>query len=433
MRAWLGVAFPLVLASVMLPGMASAQQLGPRTSIVSDEFRDRLSERGRNESVRQRGRPEYDPAGVRLGGFTAFPVIDLEVYSTDNLLRSESDELAALGLNTRLGSTIRSNWSVHELSVVGSVGYNQNNELSSENITTIDLNGSGRLDISRGRNLQGQVRFSRGAEPRGSSGSVTDSKSPIEFDQYGATTGLLWEFSRLRLAARADTQTFDYKDGQSLSGRVIDQSERDRTQNTLTGRVEYAQSPSIAWYGEISANERAYDVSSTTARDSTGVSVLVGSSFDISGLTRGEIGIGYISQNYDKTIYEDQSGLGVRAAVEWFPSRRVTIAGTVSRTIDDSAIVNSGSIISTAYGVQADYELRRNIIVTGRAQLVNADYSGLNRKDKTTELSASAAYLLNRTAALSFFVTNSSLSSSGAQFGPKFAETRVGVRLTLRR
>jgi hypothetical protein len=430
MRACLSA---VALAALLAPDFASAQQLGPRTSIVSDDFRDRLDQRRRNESVRQRARPDYDPAGIKLGGFTALPVIEFEAFSTNNLLRSDNNEVSALGLNSRIGATLRSDWSVHSLGLSGSVTDQRNNELSSENVTTYDFQGSGRLDISRGRNLQGQIRYGRGAEPRGSSGAVTGSASPIEFDQFGGTGGIVWEFSRLRLAARADTQTFDYKNGRTVGGAVIDQSDRDRTQNTLVGRIEYAQSPAIAWYGEVSANQREYDVSSPTARDSSGVSVLVGSNFDITGLTRGEIGIGYISQNYDRAIYKDQSGIGVRAAVEWFPSRLVTLTGTLSRTIDDSALANSGSITSTAYGFQTDYEFRRNIIITGRAQLVQADYGGVDRTDNTTDISVSAAYLLNRTVAVSFFVSNASLSSSGRQSGPEYAETRIGARLTLRR
>jgi hypothetical protein len=96
-------------------------------------------------------------------------------------------------------------------------------------------------------------------------------------------------------------------------------------------------------------------------------------------------------------------------------------------------VLNSGGITTTAFGLQADYELRRNIIVTGRAQFVNGDYSGVDRSDDTTDLSLSVAYLLNRVAALSVFLNSSSLSSSGTSPGPDYDETRLGARLTLRK
>ncbi|MBL7599222.1 outer membrane beta-barrel protein, partial [Escherichia coli] len=81
-------------------------------------------------------------------------------------------------------------------------------------------------------------------------------------------------------------------------------------------------------------------------RDSSGYEALVGVNFEVGAVARGELAVGYISQEYDSAAFSNIDGFGARAQVQWFPTELTTFTVTGSRTIEDSGIVGSGGYLS---------------------------------------------------------------------------------------
>ncbi|MBZ4302578.1 outer membrane beta-barrel protein, partial [Streptococcus pneumoniae] len=63
---------------------------------------------------------------------------------------------------------------------------------------------------------------------------------------------------RLRLSADAAVLRYDYRDGLSDAGAVIEQDDRDRTVARLTGRADYALSPATALFVQVACDDRDY-------------------------------------------------------------------------------------------------------------------------------------------------------------------------------
>jgi hypothetical protein len=424
----------IALCGAFLPAAAWAQVMNPNPGIVDDGFRLKYEDRGNNTSVRERSRPNYDPAGIAIGAFTLRPTVEVEWGTTDNVFRTDTATESAETITIRPKFRLASNWSVHALEVYGGIAQTDVGGASSESRLEVEYGVSGRLDIQRGSLIQATARNFQGREQRGVIGSPFDTVKPIEYDETSGSLAGIWELSRVRLAATISTLELDFDDTLLRNGTIVDQDDRDRRQNSFTLRSDFAINPALALFAQVTWDDRDYRSVQAPfiSRDSKGSSSLVGANFDISNLARGEIGIGYVEQDYSAPVYGSTDGLGYRAAIEWFPRRNITVAASASQSVEDSAISGFGGNLTSAWGLQADYEWRPNIILTWKTLQTDVAYKSSNRSDSSDTTSFSAVYLLNRRTALSAALTSSSLSSSGLQSGPGFEDWRFWLRLVLR-
>ena len=73
-----GYRFGLFVAAAMLPGWAQAQSITTRSFDNAIPF---TYDRGRNIGVLERDRSDFEPIGIAVGGFTAFPSITVSGLS----------------------------------------------------------------------------------------------------------------------------------------------------------------------------------------------------------------------------------------------------------------------------------------------------------------------------------------------------------------
>ncbi len=73
-----------------------------------------------------------------------------------------------------------------------------------------------------------------------------------------------------------------------------------------------------------------------------------------------------------------------------------TVRGLVSRTVEETTLLNASSRDRTLYSLGVDHELLRSVILSGRAQYRQDDFQGANRNDDYYTASIGATYALNR-------------------------------------
>ena len=140
------------------------------------------------------------------------------------------------------------------------------------------------------------------------------------------------------------------------------QSYRDRTLVTAIGRAEYAISPALSGFVLASANTRLFRnqgdappivlvggvTQPTLTRTSSGGDLQVGASFDIGGLARGEVAVGYSDQEYRSPQILNVSGVSGRGQIEYFPTSLITLTFTGERSIEDSTLIASGGYFASS-------------------------------------------------------------------------------------
>lgn len=393
-------------------------------------------DRDRNISVLERPHPEYDAQGLPAGPFRLFPTIEVAVVSDDNIFVQATDETDDVIVRTDAELTARSQWSRHRLTLFGRVRRADYSDNGSENFTDYQVGGTGQIDVKRSTSIGFGADYGRFTEPRTSSNSPTGVAEPVQYDQAGLNLQMVHGFNRLRLLGRVDHVDLDYENGVNALGGLVFQDDRDRGITALTGRTEYAVSPDTAVFFEAVFNTRDYDLSPPTVitdRDSDGSELSIGANFDISRLLRGEVQVGYLSQDYDGADLEDFDNVTARGRVEWFPSDLLTVGFVAGRTIEDATGVGISGYLSTTVGITADYEVRRNLVLSAGVDFETADYGDIDREDDNWTAQVEATYKVNRTLAIKAGFEHLERNSSGLTSASDYGINRFQVAFVLQR
>lgn len=392
-------------------------------------------DRGRNQSVAERPRPEYDPAGVQVRAFFLRPELVSEVGFNDNVFAEENNEDSDIYLSLRPRLEGESTWSRHGARFAVGAERTFFNDTPKNDEFSPYAEGELRLDIGRDGAISLGGRTANDSEGRTSPDQPAAALSPVEYDLNEVVLGARYTFNRVRVSARALSRDLDYEDALTAAGVVLDQDDRDRTEREISVRGEYALSPSLALIAEAGANTREYDLNPPAVsvnRESNGRFYTVGANFDLTRLARGEVTVGYLEQEYKDATIGDIDGLAVNARLDWFPTDRTTVGFTASRTVAETGLTFAAGAEQTAVGVRVDHELRRNVILSGALSAGARDYQGIDREDDLRRGELSVRYLVNRRVELRAGYAMESQSSEGAARDRDFDVGSGFVALALR-
>lgn len=407
---------------------------GAGVAATGDASAQWLWDRDRNVSVTQRPRPEYDALGMRAGALILRPSLTLGVERNDNIFATATNEESDTIFVINPSITVDTTWSNHAFNAHADVRRNNYSSFDTESTTDYSFGAGGRIDIARGSSVFGSGSFSRGTEPRTSAGAAGFAAEPIRFDTTAFAIGAEHTFNRLRLRGGYDFAKSDYDSALLIGGGVASQDFRDQNTHRYTLRGDVAISPDTSVFVRYRYNERDFRLSPPAVavnRDSTGYTFDAGLEFDLGGLARGEIGVGYMKQEYDSPVFGTVDGFSVDGMIEWFPTQLTTLTFTARRGIEDSGIAASAGYIGTSLSAQADHELRRNVILTARVDYANDEYQGIDRDDRRWGASFQATYMANRNVGFSASYAHLNQSSSGTAAPRDFSTNRFMVSVVL--
>lgn len=419
------------MSAAAAPGFVAAQATSGALRSAQNARVD-LFARDRAIAVRQRTHEGYEARGVPAGAFTLYPRLQIEAEHNDNIYATAANESSDLITRLRPEVSLESGWSRHALSLYAQGSVDRHQDYKSEDYETWAVGFNGQIDASRAANITLGANIAEQVEPRTSPNSPATAVEPISYDMSQVFAAATHTRGRLRLSGRADVRAFDYEDGRNPAGGVIDQDSRDRTVRSLSGRVDYAVSPATAFFFQLTGNDREYDVASTAlvpARDSSGYEALAGVNFELGAVSRGEVAVGYIEQEFDNAAFTSVDGFGARVQIEWFPSELTTLTAAASRVVEDAAVAGSGGYLSTGLSLAVDHELLRNFILNGQIGYTRDEYAGIDREDERLNASVGGVYLLNRNLGLSLSANHLDQSSSGAGRGIDYKVNRLKVAL----
>jgi len=381
-----------------------------------------LFTRDRSVTVRDRPRPEYTAVPIPVGGFFLTPTIGASVEYNDNIYAAATGAASDEIFRVQPAVTLTSNWERNLLSIFARMSANEYVDHSTESTTTWATGANGRIDIQHDWGVALGASYEEDTEPRTSSGSPTDSKTPVQYYLGDINAETTKEFDRLRLTARADLQSYTYNNVYTDQNALIYELDRNELIETGAIKAEYAVQPGLSVFTTASYNARGFDnrLSTEPTRNSQGYEADVGASFDLTHLLRGEIYIGYLDQNYTSPAYKNVGGLSLRGNLYYFPTQLTTVTLSGSRTVVDSDVIGEGGYLSSNYVLQVDHELFRNIILTASASIGNDDYQGVDRVDNRLIGSFGATYLITRTWAFNLNYSHYNQVSAGVARGASF-------------
>ena len=299
----------------------------------------------------------------------------------------------------------------------------------------LELFGGVDLDrpVAPDTRFRARVEGGRYVQDRAASFELVNTRSPIKFERIVGAVGLTVTPGRFIVSPSVEIDRLAVHDNRLGDRPDIVFVARDRSYVRINPElvVGYAVSPITAVFAGVEANSRDYDLTRVPDRDSTGYAVYGGIRFRPTPLTRVDLALGYIQQNYVRPL-TSPSAPYIRAAFLYSPTRLTRVRADIRRDVSETGGLAVGGAVRTRAGVDVEHRLFRDIWVQGGAELRRFRFPTIDRTDVRVVLTAGVTRLVNR--AFDVFVRGEQLwSDSNASVGLdyNFSRTRVvgGLRL----
>ena len=343
----------------------------------------------------------YDPLGIRLGAFRAYPSVEVTGVVTDNVRQSASDRQADIGLRIAPELRLQSDWVRHSASL------NANSELifyaddTDFNEHSANVTGNVLLDVRRSTTWETTGTYGL-TQTSPASSEVPNSAAGRRTDHaFGLTSRLSHRMGRLvgRISAGARYLLFD--DVSLSGGGREDNSDRNYLEPSAELRLSYEHTPAIRPFAEIRYRPRIHDRTvdrSGLRRNSHGGTVAAGVEFDLSQIWRGEVALRYDVRTFDDATLDTVHSAGVDANVTWRPSQLTTVRWTASSELDESAASGISAVRSYTGAVAIDHALLQHVIIRATGGLAFNDRIGSRQDELTFDAGIGISYLLSRKA-----------------------------------
>lgn len=398
---------------------------------IPDDF-----DRGRNSSVMQRERPDYDRIGILAGSFKIYPQAILNAGYSDNLYYSKQDTEKAGFIELTPSLEVNSDWSRHGLKLRGSTQLQRYFSASRRNQTSWEFGALGTVELGNELRIFPEVQIEREFETPFS--GETTAENAVLSNYVRKYAGLRGEYSagQTKLTLAVNDTNYQFSDIVRPSGAVVDQSSRDRNILRGTAQLQYAFTPSVAAYAQLGYTDTTYDTDllvGVSNRDSDGYSAIVGFNFDLSSLMRGTIGAGYTRRDFRSSLYQNVDGFSLEGKLEYFPSELTTVTLAARRIIEDSNIGSTNAFFDNRASLRVDHELRRNLILSLGGEIARQDYVDSSATVDVYRLTGNSLLLSSNWLSFNLGVSYTGRSTNSATTGLGFNEFRGQLGVTLKR
>lgn len=415
-------------------GQAMAQASSSTTLIqpvISPDFR-----RDRNVSVLERTHPDFDPLGYRAGSFLVNPTLTVSPGFTSNVYTDNSNKKSDAFLITQPSLSLTSDWNVHRLRLVASGDIRRYAKATVRNQNGWSTSAIGRLDVSQDLVIDLSGEAGRRFESPYSEDVVANTTNVSSYLQAIVNARATYKMGRTRIVVSVERTSVEFNSVDFVDQPSRDQGFRDRKMNRVTGIADFALSPSLSLYAELVYDRNDYDhllANGNANRDSNGYSIIGGTNFDLAGLMRGSVGVGYSRRDYKSDLYPDAKGLSVEAEVEFFPSPITTVAITARKQIQDAALGLTGAYSDNRLGARIDHELLENLIISATADIAKRDYFEGPQYTNVRSFTTEARFQMTRGLSFSGNLRYGSSRPYGGNLGNAFDEFRAMLSVRIRR
>jgi hypothetical protein len=423
----------LIIAGVMAASDAEANQgyFGGRPSLDgSINMRASTTEQFdpiRGQSVAQRPRPDFDPTPIDVSSFQLFPSLTAGGYYDSNIYSTQTGEKDDVVWKMVPALAAVSNWGRHAVAFTGFADINRYTNNSTEDYDGGAAQLEGRYDVAPSTWLGAKGGYQRVTEPRGSPNVLGAAAEPTQYDLYNAGAEGYRGMGKLKAKVDYDWSLYDFDPVAVFPAGTASQNNRNRIYNSVSTEVSYEVSENLKPF--IRGGYDWRDYTSNFTRNSHGYNVDIGAFADFGGIVTGEAYAGYRARdmyNFADTAEIPDFG----GKVLWNVTELTSVEGEASRSIDETTVGGSSTIVSSGGSVTVTHELRRNIILEGNGSYTHYDYRLVPREDVLYGAGVGGRYYISRNlyADATFDYSKRETNQPGADYDRHVTYLRVGVQ-----
>ncbi|MGE7414791.1 outer membrane beta-barrel protein [Methylobacterium tarhaniae] len=340
----------------------------------------------------------YAPLGIRVGSLTLFPALQQSVGYDSNPDRSIYRR-GSLALRSQGELRVESDWSSHSLAGELRGGYFSYPDNRNANRPDGDGAMRLRLDVARDTKVDVEGRYAISTQRAGSPDLNVQVRDRPLVAAYGGTVGVTQAFNRLQVtvAGLVDRQTFE--NAQLTDGTVLRQDDRNANQFGLRLRTGYEIRPGFTPFVDTLLDTRVHDFAVDQfglRRDSDGITVRAGSSFEFSRLLTGEVSGGYLARRYADSRLRDITGPVIDGSVTWAATALTSVRLGASTGVIETIVPGASGILTRTAVAELTHDLRRNLRLTLTGTLISNDYQGTSIREQGYSAGVKLDYRLNR-------------------------------------
>ena len=351
--------------------------------------------------VKTRQQPGYESPGLRAGPWMFHPSLSGGVRYDNNVFASGSDKRGDLSATVKPSLEVNSLWERHGIDVQGSVASTSYRNYTQLDQTDANLRLRGRIDLWHDAAILTSFRTALLHEGVGSLTSPTNAAEPTPYTLNSAHVAYWQQSGRWAGSVGLCLVFFFFGLSRANNGSIINQDSRDGHIEPLHGRADSAMSGGLGLFTAVEANRRSLRGTPTQSLDSDGYRALAGINLQLGHLVTGELSAGYASQRFDDPSIGTIKGPTYRALVNWSVTRLLDVHVKAEQIVTQAAETVAGGIRADAIQVGADYELRRNMIISVGATYERDKFFGLPRNDDVFSTLTELTYKLNRYSTIS--------------------------------
>ncbi len=346
--------------------------------------------------VKTRQQPGYESVGIRAGPWMFSPSLTAGGRYSSNVFSSNSDKRGDLAAVIEPSLGISSLWERHSLDVQGSVRSINYRKFSGLNQTDANLRVRGRVDLWHDAAILTNFRVASLHEGVGSLTSPTGAAEPTPYNFATGDVTYWQKINRFAGSFGVRRDVYNYGSTRAQDGSIINQDSRDGHVNVAHGRLDYAISPNLGVFSALEANRREFRGTATQPLSSDGYRSLGGLNIQLGRLLTGEVGAGYGSQRFDDPTIGTIAGPAYRAQLTWSVTRMLDLHFKADRVVTQARDTVAGGIRADAFQLGADYELRRNVVLSVAGTYERDKFFGQVRNDKVYSTLTELKFLINR-------------------------------------
>jgi hypothetical protein len=383
-------------------------------------------------------RTDDQELGVKVGGFYLYPQIEMNAGYDSNVF-AQSASLGTTGspyVAIAPSFELRSNWSNHQLRFLAGGALGFYSSAPTQNYVNYNLLADGKLDIDYDFYGTGSAALLRTTEALGTPNAVAASAPTV---QYAAplNLGFYKKFNRFFVNGTVNATKYWYEDYSTITSQGLPAASRERSEYAESLRFGYELTEDFSVFVAPTINQIRYVQTIDSAgqnRNADGTTVGAGATWKLNEISILEGSVGYTQQN-------NQSGLSNTGAYTfglagtWTGYAPLTLRPNISRSINQSALVNYSAYVSTLVGLDFNYIIHDAWTMVGGLSYNTADYTVVpgsgapSRTDTYLRGQLGVLYTLRPQVQIGPMFEYSSGSSTDPVNGPSFQRQIFSVRL----
>jgi hypothetical protein len=343
-------------------------------------------------TVQSRLHPEYEPLGIRVGGFMVYPSLDESTFYNSNV--NGTPNSGSFGLHTSGVVSALSNWNRNNLDVSVGVDNYQFFSFPSERYTDWNVGAAGGYTIDDNPLTVGYYHDSY--HQLGVGIATVQSETPVSDQVDSARIGYTFNFSRLAVSPVISFSAYQYGTATVL-GEPVDLRSLDRNvvAASVTNRYSLSDEGGLLLVLQGFASRFPNQQPGQPTNDSNSFMLLGGFDYQSENVWRYRMLLGVEVREFESSQFPTHTAPVAEGSVTWQPTGLTTVTGSLSRLIEDPQSAETNGYVLTQGRIELAHELERNVIIGGTANIALVQY--LQGSSQTNvSIGANVQWLINR-------------------------------------